>query len=147
MNSKYYPYFANKNFKEYEFFSEGPRGKIKKVVSFIQIEDDPVIYNMGFGDVDPGTGLISDLSITNNQDTDIVLATVANTIVDFSSHYGNQYIYAQGSTSSRTRLYQMSISNLWEEISIHFELYGMKNGVWHEFQKNINYEAFLTKKK
>jgi hypothetical protein len=87
------------------------------------------------------------LSITNNQDSDIVLATVANTIIDFSNHYGNQYVYAKGSSSSRTRLYQISISNLWDEISIHFELYGLRDGKWYEFEKNVNYEAFLGKRK
>ncbi len=96
---------------------------------------------MGFGDEDPDTGKINDLIITNNEDRDMVLATVANTIIDFCNHHGNHYIYAKGSTSARIRLYQMGISNLWNEISIDFDIYGLKDGSWHAFHKTIACEA------
>jgi len=147
MNLDRYTCFTNNDFLDYEFFSEGPKGKVKKVVRFSKIEDDPIVYNMGFGDEDPDTGEINDLAITNNEDRDLVLATVANTIIDFGNHYGNHYIYAKGSTPSRTRLYQMGIASLLEEIRMDFDIYGLKNENWHDFKKDVNYEAFLVKKK
>src|SRR5476651_2083907 len=104
MNLPHYNYFTN-DFKEYEFYSIGPKGKIKKIVKFQKIQDEPLVYNLAFGDQDPETGLINDSIKTNNEDRDIVLATVANTINDFSDHYGNHYVYAIGSTPVRTRLY------------------------------------------
>ena len=41
----------------------------------------------------------------------------------------------------------MGISALWQEISIDFDVYGLKQEDWHEFQNNVNYEAFLVKRK
>ncbi|WP_184546924.1 DUF6934 family protein [Mucilaginibacter sp. FT3.2] len=146
MNLKHYTYFTN-DYEEYEFYSEGPKGRIKKVIMFSRLQDDPVILNLAFGDEDSNTGLVSDVITTDNKDRDIVLATVANTINDFCNHYGNHYIYATGSTFSRTRLYQMSISALWDEISIDFDIYGVIDSVAYEFQRNVNYEAFLVKRK
>ena len=77
----------------------------------------------------------------------IILATVANTINDFCDHYGNHYIFAVGSTAARTRLYQMGISKLLNEISIDFEILGSKDGGLYEFQKNVNYDSFFVKRK
>jgi hypothetical protein len=147
MNLNHYSYFASNDFKEYEFYSIGPKGRIKKVVLFTKIVGESTFYNLAFGDIDPDTGLVDDMAVTNNNDRDQVLATVANTINDFSDRYGNHFIYAEGSTLARTRLYQMSISALWEEISLNFEVYGFKDSAWHKFQKNVNYEAFFVKRK
>ena len=116
MSLERYQYFTNDDFKDYEFYSEGPNGRIKKVVHFSKIQGHDV-YNLGFGDQDPKTGIINDSVVTNNKDRDIILATIASTVIDFSNHYNNPFVYAKGSTSSRTRLYQMSISGLWEEIN------------------------------
>ena len=76
-----------------------------------------------------------------------MLSTVANTVIDFTNHYGDHDIYAKGSTPLRTRLYQIGISVLLEEISIYFYVYGLKDDNWHDFQKDVNYEAFLIKRK
>ena len=147
MNLPHYDYFTGDDYRDYEFYSEGPNGRIKKVVMFTRMQDDPLIYNLAFGDEDADTGVVSDLVTTDNKDTKIVLATVANTIIDFSNYYGNNYIYAKGSTSARTRLYQIGISSLLSEISIDFEIFGLRNGVLQEFQKNMNYDSFLVKRK
>jgi uncharacterized protein DUF6934 len=147
MNLDHYAYFTTNDFKDYEFYSIGPKGRIKKTVLFTRVVAESTFYNLAFGDIDPDTGLLDDTVITDNNDRDLVLATVANTINDFSEHYGNHFIYAEGSTPSRTRLYQISIAALWEEISLNFDVYGFKDSKWHKFQKNVNYEAFFVKRK
>lgn len=147
MNLARYPYLANNNFNNYEFYSDGPKGRIKKGVRFSLMNNEPMIYNLAFGDITEGTDLIDDAVVSNNNDRDMVLATVANTIFDFSNNYGNHYIFATGSTPARTRLYQMGITSLWNEISIDFAVLGFKDGSWQAFQSNINYEAFLVKRK
>ena len=147
MNLPHYNYFAKNNYQDYEFYSDGPNGRIKKVVMFSKMQDDPLVYNLAFGDEEADTGVVSDLAITDNKDTMIVLATVANTINDFCDRYGNHYIFATGSTAARTRLYQMGISNFLNEISMNFEILGSKNGVLYGFQKNVNYDSFLVKRK
>ena len=63
--------------------------------------------------------------ISNNQDAERVLATVASTVIDFTDHYPDVIIYAEGSTDSRTRRYQMGINKYWSEIDPIFEVFGL----------------------
>jgi len=101
---------------------------------------EPPICNLGVGDQDPYSGQTDDVVVSNNEDRDIVLATVANTIVKFCNHY----IYAKASTTARTRLYQMGIAGLWEEISKDIDVYELKDDAWPICMPNtINYEAFF----
>lgn len=148
MNLKRYPYFNSNDYQDYEFYSEGPKGRIKKLVTFTRIPNRaPLVYNLAFGDKND-IGELDDTTITDNQDRDVVLATVANTIGEFCNHHGNHYIYVKGSTPSRTRLYQMSIAGLWIEISKEFEVYGLRDNIWRKFiPNNLNYDAFLVKRR
>lgn len=59
----------------------------------------------------------------------------------------NIAIYAEGSTPSRTRLYQMSINNNREEVEKLLDVFGYKDEMWHPFESGRNYEAFLVTKK
>lgn len=147
MNLKRYAFQSNNDFQDYSFFSDGPNGQIKKVVVYSLFQEDPVIYNLAFGDENPETGEISDTVNSNNKDRDIVLVTVANTIYQFCERYGNHLIYASGSTASRTRLYQMSIARLLDDISAEFDVFGVISGDVVKFERNVNYVAFLVKRK
>ena len=73
-------------------------------------------YNLGFGDKNEKTGDIDDNVITNNGDSQKVLATVASSLVQFTEQYPNAMVYATGSTKARTRLYRIGISNNLEMI-------------------------------
>ena len=136
-------------FKIMNFIVTAPKDGLKKLSCLQKIPNsEPPIYNLGFGDQNPYSGETDDIVVSNNEDRDIVLATVANTIVEFCNHYGNHYIYAKGSTTARTRLYQMGIAGLWDEISKDFDVYGLKDDAWQVFEPNtINYDAFLVKQK
>ncbi|HWZ04658.1 MAG TPA: hypothetical protein VNX40_13670 [Mucilaginibacter sp.] len=149
MNLESYNYEIDETFQTYEFVSEGPNGKVTKVVAYTEFGtvNDEIAYNLGFGDIDEKTGRISDTVVTDNKDRPLVLATVAQTIVEFSSHFGKHWIRVRGSTPARTRLYQMGVSGIWDEIKDDFELYGLKDGKYIEFEKDVNYEAFLVRKK
>jgi hypothetical protein len=132
----------------YDFFSVGPQGKIKKVVEYYRIPGVATeVYNLSFGDWDERESRMNDKANTNNADRDKVLATVAATVVDFLNHHPDASIFAAGSTDARTRLYQMGISRLWEEISNTFQVEGFINGNWQPFQKGVNYSSFLLKMK
>jgi len=144
MNLDRYDYTPNEEFTNYEFYSDGPNRRIKKMVTFTVAQQRPaLIYNLAFGDVD-GEGFIDDSVNTNNNDRDKVLATVANSIRDFCDRHGNHLIYAEGSNAARTRLYQMSISRHYDEISESFEIKGLTNSGWEPFKRNQNYDAFLV---
>jgi hypothetical protein len=147
MNLPHYRYLTSNSFTDYKFFSEGPNGKITKIVRFTKTQGFSNVYNLGFGDEIDGEVGFDDMAITNNADTNLVLSTVANTVIDFTNHYPSVYVYARGSTTSRTRLYQIGIANLFDEISIYFEIYGLIEEDWHNFQRDINYDAFLVKRK
>lgn len=132
----------------YEFYSEGPKGSVKKVVRYRLIEDFPNrVYNLGFGDWDDEKEDVNDKVKTNNADRQKVLATVAETVVDFTERNPSAYVFAQGSTASRTRLYQMGIAAFWHEIGPLFEVIAYFEGEWRSFEKGRNYEAFLIKRK
>jgi len=132
----------------YEFFSEGPRGRVKKIVGYKLIEERPNrIYNLGFGDWDDQTEDLNDTIATNNHDRQKVLATVADTVLDFTKNQPGASVFAQGSTLARTRLYQMGIAAFWEEIGSLFVVVGYYDGKWQPFEKGKNYEAFLIKRK
>jgi hypothetical protein len=140
-----YEYKTNTGFLDYEFISEGPKGKIKKIVRYTQIDD--FVFNLAFGDLDEMTGEISDITVTNNDDSRKVLATVSATVYDFTNQYPGSLVVAKGTTLSRTRLYRMGITNYRKEISLDFELYGLKDGNWEPFTQRRDYEAFLIRRK
>lgn len=132
----------------YEFFSEGPKGKIKKVIRYRLIQEFPNhIFNLGFGDWSEEKEEIDDMVATNNQDRQKVLATVADTVLDFTSTYPDAFVFARGSTPGRTRLYQMGIATFFDEIGSLFSITAYYNGEWKPFEKGKNYEAFLIKRK
>ena len=135
MNLPRYPCLIKNDFYVYSFYSDGPNGRIKKTVIYSKMEDNPIVYNLAFGDENQLTGELNDRSTSNNYDTQKILSTVANTIHAFCNKHGNHYIYAVGNTSSRTRLYQMGISELWDEICIDFVVLGYRNGDWYPFKR------------
>lgn len=130
----------------FEFTSEGPNGKIPKLIRFTGM-DVKDIFNLAFGDKKSGTNEIDDEVISNNGDSRKVLATVANAVDIFTREYPSTWIYATGSTQSRNRLYQMSINKYLHEIITNFEVYGLVNKEWQKFRSGIVYEAFLIKRK
>ena len=140
-----YRYHINESFLDYEFISEGPKGKIKKIVRFTSISGN--IYNLAFGDLNQTSGEISDTIVTNNSDSRKVLATVAATVHDFTTQYPKAIIFAQGSTHSRTRLYRIGITNHLPQIQLEFEIFGLQNEIWELFEVRKDYDAFLIHRK
>ena len=134
------------DFKVFEFDSEGPKGKIRKIVQYANTNLKN-FYNLGFGDKNLVTNSIDDLVVTNNADSQKVLATVAATLFVFTAHYPDAYVVAVGSTLARTRLYRIGITNNLEAIEKNFYVYGLKDNDWHVFKKGIVYDAFLVRRK
>lgn len=131
----------------FEFDSVGPKGTVSKVVRYTEINLHN-FYNLGFGDKDKLTGFVSDLTVTNNNDSHKVLATVAATLYAFTEAYPNATVIATGSTEVRTRLYRMGIANNLETIALDFEVLGLTAASeWEPFRRNIPYGAFLVTRK
>ena len=85
--------------------------------------------------------------ISNNGDSEKVLATVISSVYAFTDKYPDSYIYSTGSTLTRTRLYRMGISKYLAEVVNDFEIYGEVNNSWEPFEKGVEYLSFLVKRK
>lgn len=145
MNLPKYPVFATDKMHTYGFYSEGPMGRIRKIILYEKIGDN--LFNLGFGDWNEELSKANDSNRSNNGDRDKVLATVAFTVLDFTLQFPDALIVAEGSTPARTRLYQMGIAGNWMEINKNFEVKGLLGNIWEPFQRGRNYEAFLIKRK
>lgn len=130
----------------FEFVSEGPRGAIHKLI-FFQPTNEPDLYNLAFGDKDPITGDLSDLAVSNNGDTDKVLATVVAALYAFFDHFPEAFVYATGSTPTRTRLYRMGMSRFYADMQRDFYLYGQVGDDFPAFEIGKEYDGFLAKRK
>ena len=138
-----YPLASSNKLLTFEFISEGEKGLIYKLVRY-QRTNLKDVYNLAFGDKDLSTGEINDTVISNNGDSEKVLATVVATIYAFTDKYPNTWIYATGSTKARTRLYRMGITKFHSEVKADFEVLGERNDDWEPFKKNVEYDGFLV---
>ena len=105
MNLDHYELRAGINLYTFEFVSEGSKGKISKVIRFQRLGVHN-LYNLAFGDKDPATGKFDDRTVTNNGDSNKVLATVVSAIYAFTERNPDSWIYGTGRTAARSRLYQ-----------------------------------------
>lgn len=148
MNLDHYQFKIRPDYHEYEFYSDGPRGRIKKMVAFSRVKWKGItFYNLAFGDYIDELNKLNDDSVSNNGDRQKVLSTVATIVIDFTNHFPDALIFATGSTPSRTRLYQMNLNRLFDEVKLLFQVYGMKSDETLEpFRKNENYQAFYARR-
>ncbi len=130
----------------FEFISIGNKERIIKLVQYTPTNYKD-LYNLGFGDKNAETGEIDDNVISNNGDSEKVLATVVSTLFAFTDKHKDAMIYATGSSKSRTRLYRMGIAKYLDEAKNDFEIFGETKEGWEDFNKNIDYEAFLLIRK
>jgi hypothetical protein len=126
----------------FQFASVGPNGRIQKAVLFTETQL-PGIWNLGFGDVDPLTGEISDMARSNNNDMKTVLVTVARTVLVFFATHPDAAVFLTGSTPARTRLYQREINIYFDEISPLFHIRGLREGQLESYSPDAGYDAFL----
>lgn len=115
MNNPRYQLTAGEKLHSYQFNSEGPKGIIVKRIQFTLVNKEG-IYNLGFGDQIAGTEEIDDQIVSNNGDSEKVLATVVSAVFAILDRYPNAWIFAAGSTTASTRLYQIGIARFLNEM-------------------------------
>jgi hypothetical protein len=81
------------------------------------------------------------------EDMPEVLVTVISTIHQFLGSNPDKRIFFEGSTPTRTRLYQIAISKIYDPERSDLLISGLKDGQWFAFEPNINFEGFLAEKK
>ncbi|WP_026063337.1 DUF6934 family protein [Pedobacter arcticus] len=141
-----YPLASSDKMMTFEFVSESNKNVIPKLVRY-QETNLKGLYNLAFGDKNFQTGEIDDKAISNNGDSEKVLATVVATVYAFTDKYPKSWIYATGSTKARTRLYRMGISKYLKEIQSDFEILGETASEWKEFEIGKEYDGFLVRRK
>ena len=137
---------AGKKLTSFQFLSEGPKGQIPNMIQFTATNYKD-LYNLAFGDLQIETGQINDIVISNNGDSEMVLATVVATVYAFTDIYSDAWVYATGSTQARTRLYRIGVSKYITEVEKDFLVYGQIHNEWEPFVKDVDYEAFVVKRK
>ncbi|MBX9784071.1 MAG: hypothetical protein K2X48_12350 [Chitinophagaceae bacterium] len=125
---------AGSNLTAFEFLSEGKNGRIIKIIQF-QKMNIPNLYNLAFGDKNADTGLIDDMIVTDNGDSEKVLATVVAAIYAFADKHPDAWIYATGSTNSRTRLYRMGINKYIDIVENDFDVMGEYQNEWEWYEQ------------
>ena len=99
MNEDSYQVKQSQQIYQYEFFSEGPKGRIRKVIQLQTIADYNKLFNLAFGDWDEERKTINDMVKSNNSDKQKILVTVAQTVFQFMKEhleffqYLNKYRY------------------------------------------------------
>lgn len=136
---------ASADLRIFNFTSIGPNGNVIKQLAF-QETITPGIYNLCLSDISE-TGDSDDGKVTNNNDRDLVLATVARIVAIYLERNPNHWILIEGSTLSRTRLYRMAIGINFEELSARFGIYTEQNGKLIPFKKNMPAENFIIRLK
>lgn len=86
MNVEKYHLKSESKFTRFEFISEGPKGAIRKLIEF-QETTNPDIYNLAFGDFNNQTQEVDDLAISDNRDTEKILATVVSAVYTFFLYF------------------------------------------------------------
>jgi hypothetical protein len=146
MKLDHYEFVYDEVCLNFEFISEGPKGRIVKEIQYSKTIYKGV-YNLAFGDKNIINEDFDDTVTTDNKDAEKVLSTVAASVFIFTEKYPDLWVFITGSSKSRTRLYRMSISNNLNELENYFEIFGVFEGEIIRFEKNIVFEAFLIKKK
>lgn len=129
MNLDQYEIKAESTLTIFEFISEGRKGKIPEIIQFQETKQEG-LYNLVLGDKDLMSGRIDDLAVSNNGDSEKVLATVVAAAYAFFHKHPEAWVYATGSTKARTRLYRMGITKFYMEMIRDFELYGEADYEW-----------------
>jgi hypothetical protein len=146
MKIEKYQIQAGEKLKVFEFVSVGIKGKITKIVQFTPTNYKD-LYNLGFGDKKGENDLIDDTIVSNNGDSEKVLATVVSILFVFLENNKKAMVYVSGSSESRTRLYRMGISKYFSEVKDNFDIFGELESGWEYFNTNKDYEAFIIRKK
>lgn len=142
MDRPHYLFESTVSGRLYSFVSKGRHGEIEKRVQFSRMDEG--VFNLGFGDWDENQRRIDDQAISDNGDMELVLATVVKIACVFVSRNKGARIFLTGSTPARTRLYQVLINTNLDIINSKFEVKGYRDGRWHQFEKNVNYESFTV---
>lgn len=139
---------VHKKLNEFRFHSIGPNGMVEMVIQFQRINFHT--YNLAFGKATCDDRIDDSYSV-RNLDRDKILSTVAAAVFEFTAMFPDRFVYFCSDCPVRSRLYRMAIGNNLEELTVQFEILGVRElspgSEVEEFVKNISYVEFFAKRK
>lgn len=130
----------------FEFESVSIQRNIRKVVEYARLALPEEVFNLGLFDV-TDAGDYDDLSVSNNQDFEKIMATVIQTLPFFFAKRPKAQVFFSGSTASRTRLYRIVLTKVLPEAAKTYIVRGVKAGRTEPFVPGRNYDGFLIRLK
>lgn len=143
MKGEGYSTKSNEDATVFLFESTGKKGVVPKVIVFFHLGKN--IWNLGFGD--GSTADFDDEIITNNQDVQRVLQTIANTVHQFLETHPDRQVYIRPVDDKRKRLYNAVISRKSIEIASSFAVLGLYKGAFEKYDAGKTYDGFLVSAK
>jgi hypothetical protein len=146
MNYEPYPdLVALPDLSDFQFISEGPRGRIAKQIQFTLLFK-PRIYMLQLGDINEYGGFDRS-AISNNGDKNRILATVIQAIEVFTTRYPDRSIRIWSLSAERSRLFQIAISKNFQQLSTKFTVQTMAREGFLLFRKDIDKTDFVLNHK
>jgi hypothetical protein len=130
----------------YEFYSIGPNGRIRKLIKLNLVQRIPLIFTLELGKA-LAKNKIDVFSVTDNKDTEKILSSVTEVLIEFLHERHEALVLFEGSTSARTRLFQIWISKALDKYGDLISIEGRIGNRWHRFEKGVTFDAFLIKRK
>ncbi|MCF2498733.1 DUF6934 family protein [Dyadobacter chenhuakuii] len=141
MNDPFYEFDSLNNATRFDFLSIGKK-EIHKAVIYSQTAD-PQIFFLSLANVLQDDSL-DFVTISNNGDLKVVMATVVQTLMTFLDVYPTAMIAFTGNTPSRSRLYNILIGQELGQASASFKLFGIKGDHIESFAPDRCYDSFLV---
>ncbi|MEJ7663570.1 MAG: hypothetical protein WKG07_30540 [Hymenobacter sp.] len=141
MDSSFYDFEPGTDDRTYSFISIGPRPVEKRIIYAKTTLAG--FFNLALADAEED-GSLNFYSVRNNGDLELIMATVAQTLLVFFQHYPTASVAFSGSTPARTRLYQIILARERQTIAASLVISGVKNNSLEPFQPNRDYEGFVS---
>ncbi|MCY7357534.1 MAG: hypothetical protein LH609_08685 [Rudanella sp.] len=145
MDEPTYPFTLPRTEVRYQFQSVSSQKRTQKVVLFTETER-PEVYNLALLDV-LETGVLSDITVTDNKDMRTVRATTMRITANFLGSNPHKIVTFTGTDDRRTRLYRILLSRELALIQQAFVVLGEVNHYIEIFQPNRPYSRFYTLKR
>jgi hypothetical protein len=145
MDSPFYEFEVNEDAFRFYFESVGPKGVIPKLIA-LQNTKFENYYNLVLADI-KADGTLDIYSKSNNGDMEKILATVVQTMLVFLAYNPKSFIYFEGSTPVRTRLYQIALNREFDKVQNLLTIEGFDGEYFEPFETKKSYKAFLISKK
>lgn len=144
MDEQPYPFRSDEREFVYRFEGKSTLRVVQKIV-LITETSQATIFNLALLD-ELDDDVLSDTSVTDNDDLITVLATVFRIAADFLDRLPESSLVFRGSDARRDRLYRIALSRELTRLNQVYQVYGFNGEQFVLFEPNQLYSGFLIRK-